>query len=321
MGTMTSSPRLLPILPAVALILSSGSAVGGTIDLQVVAPSRVIQGAAASIYAYVANTAPPGSSDLDYSIAYAFPYGTSTLADQVRVAGAGAGAPYVGQLDTAQTGLGPQQTTVTVTDPNATSSPVIANPVVNVVSHAVPLFYVTVTGKPAAIAPDPEPLAFGATGGGEFFAARSSVINDPAIPTAALDLDDILEAGDPQLRAQFYSPTGQAQTLQEFISSFKGLEEIHEASGQSVIGDPLLYEQFGRTFDIFVDTTAPGTFTKTWTFAFSDEDIPGAYSPGALVRTFTMTAVIAPIPLPPAMGLLASAMGVLSMLRRRRIAA
>ena len=312
-------------VPAVFLtvIASAGpcQAALATIDLQVIAPTRVIQGASANIFSYVANSAPSGSDNLNFSISYQYPYGTSTLPGQTRVAGAGYGTPYVGALDTNLTGLGAQVTTVTVSDPAATNSPVSAAFGVTVLTHAQPWFYVTVPGQPAILAQEPifTPEAFAATGGGEMFAARSSVINDPAVPTAMLDLDSIFESGNSQIRAQFLSPSGTSQTLSEFVASFKNLVEIHEASGQSVITGPLLYEQYGRIFDIYVDTSTPGTFTKTWTFGFSDEDILGANSPGSVVQTFTYTATVTPVPVPAAVWLFGSGLaGFIGVAYRRR---
>lgn len=312
-------------VPAVLLtvIASAGpcQAAPATIDLQVTGPTRVIQGASANIFSYVANSAPSGSDNLNFSISYQYPYGTSTLPGQTRVAGAGYGVPYVGYLDTTQTGLGAQVTTVTVSDPAASNSPVSASFGVQVVTHAQPWFYVTVPGQPDILALEPTftPEQFAATGGGETFAARSSVINDPAVPTAMLDLDSIFESGDSQIRAQFLSSSGTSQTLSEFVASFKNLVEIHEASGQSVITSPLLYEQYGRIFDIYVDTSTPGTFTKTWTFGFSDEDILGASSPGSVARTFTYTATVTPVPVPAAVWLFGSGLaGFIGVAYRRR---
>lgn len=324
-GNMSRHPLCLALtatLLGTVCSLQAHPVIAGTIDLQMVYQPRVVQGASANIYAYVANSAPPGSSDLNYSISYAYPYGTSTLNDQTRVAGAGAGIPYVGQFDSSQTGLGTQTTTVTVSDPDASNSPVSAQVGVTVLTHAVPVFYTAMVGQQAIVAqePSPDPLAFGATGGGESFAGRSSAVNDPAEPTAMLDLDNIVEIGDAQIRAQFYAPDYSPQTMSEFISSFKNLKEIHEASGQSVITDPLLYEVYGRSFDIFVDTSLPGVFTKTWQFAFSDEDIPGAYEPGTLTRTFSITAVVTPVPVPAAAWLFGSGILALAGVRRRQAA-
>lgn len=304
------------LVVAVTAPLQNVVAASATIDLRVNGPDRVVTGAFPNIYSYVANSAAPGSNDLNYSIEYAYPNGsTATLTNQTRVAGAGPGTPYVGSFDSAQKGLGTQKTKVTVTDPAATNSPFEALFNVNVLAHAEPWACVTVPGRPAVVAqaPSVDPLAFGATGGGESFAARWAGFNDPpGVPTAKLDLDTLTENGDSQIRAAFYSPAGTPQTMSEFISSFKNLTEIHEATGMSQISDPALYQQYGRYFDIYVDTSKPGTYVKTWFLGFSDEDIPGAAAPGTITRTFSITATVSAVPLPAAAWLFGSGLvGVL----------
>jgi hypothetical protein len=100
-----------------------------------------------------------------------------------------------------------------------------------------------------------DPLAFGATGGGESFAAGSSLIADPDDPTGAMDLDSILVFGDPQITIS--------------LTPFEDL---------AADDDPA----HGDHFQIVVDGSVPGTYFTIFELNYSDDDqIPGAYAPGS----------------------------------------
>lgn len=293
-------PIVIVSLAVIACLPALVLAVPATIDLQVVGQPRVVQGAAADLFAFVQNSAAPGAEDLNFSIEFAYPYGTSVLNNNVRIAGAGFGVPFSGPFDSTQVALGTHTTNVTVTDPNATNSPQVASFETTVLTHAVPIFYVQVFGETPQLIAEPEiaPEQFAATGGGETFAARSTAVNDPPVPTAKLDLDEIIVTGDDQIRIEYLSSAGSPQTREQFVDSFENLTEIHEASGLANIDieDFLTYEQFGRSFDIYVDTSTPGHFSKELTFLFSDEDIPGGSAPASVSLTFRYAATVVPEP-------------------------
>ncbi len=151
-----------------------------------------------------------------------------------------------------------------------------------------------------------DPLAFGATGGGESFAAGApGVINDPVAPTAGLDLDSITAIGDPQI------------TLS--LAPFTDLA----ADDDPAFGDP---------FQILVDGSVPGVYFTDFELNYSDEqDLPGADATGSEHAYFAVQVTVTSggvtgmvvVPEPGSGGLLA--LGLLSVFlvarpRRRLIA-
>ncbi len=315
-----------------------------TIGLDVEGLPKVIIGTQVPISATVYNLAAAGSNDLQYRIDWSLADGTQYSSANNALAPGDDYAWDALTFDTNTTGYGLWVSAVTVTDPQATNSPMVATYTTNVVDHAVPMWFTTVNGvatpRPAQ-EPQVDPLAFGATGGGESFAAPAvGIVGDPEWPTAGLDLDSISESGDAQLQAVFRpagcvasSPeyadlTCGRQDMSTFLASFKNLVEIHEASGLygTSFDDPdnpapaNLYEQYGRWFNILVDTSVPGVFSKTWTLGFSDEgDILGGNEFGSVTRSITYTAYVYATPVPASAWLFGSGLvGLLSFWRRGR---
>lgn len=224
--------------------------------------STVIQGALDPVYGYVYNTAPAGSDAVNYNIYASFPYGNSSAYVGSQAADGGTG--YVMLPFAFNSGLvnpGTSSVGVTATD-TGTGGTVTQSGNVQVLAHGVPAFVfggnVVQLSSTAPEAQDPsnDPLAFGATGGGETFAASApNVINDPIAPTAELDLDSITILGDSQISI----------TLAPFMD-------------QLASDDPAL----GMPFQIDVDGSTPGTYFATIELNYSDEqDLPGADAPGS----------------------------------------
>jgi hypothetical protein len=124
---------------------------------------------------------------------------------------------------------------------------------------------------PAAQEPSVEPLAFGATGGGESFpAAAPGVIGDPppATPADEVDLDSI-------------TPNGASQ-ITITLAPFTDLPP----------DDP----SAAVPWNINVDTTTPGLYSTDFELNYSDEqDIGGADAPGSEHGYFQVVASVAPI--------------------------
>ncbi len=223
--------------------------------------STVIQGALDPVYGYIYNTAPAGSDAVNYNIYASFPYGNSSAYAGSKAADGGAG--YVMLPFTFNSGLvdpGTSSVGVTATD-TGTGGSLTQSGNVQVLAHGVPAFVVggnvvQLSSAPPAQAPSSDPLAFGATGGGETFAANApNLINDPFAPTAELDLDSITISGDHQISI----------TLAPFMDQL--------ASDNPTLGVP---------FQIDVDGSTPGTYFATIELNYSDEqDLLGADAPGS----------------------------------------
>ena len=159
----------------------------------------------------------------------------------------------------------------TVNAPDAANSPQTVDQSVTVDAHSVPVIWsyssqswVAVPSAAEAQSPSPDPLAFGATGGGETFsAAAPNVIGDPpAVPTAGLALNYVNAVGAPQITSNF--------------ATFANLAPMP-------IGDENPAE--GDAFNVWCNVTQPGTFSKIFYLGFSDEqDLPGADSPALSSR-------------------------------------
>jgi hypothetical protein len=76
--------------------------------------------------------------------------------------------------------------------------------------------------------------------------------------------------------------------------------------------DPLAYGI--SPFDVYLDTSRVGTFTKTFILGFSDEDLPGARAPGSIKRYLTYTFEV--VPEPASLALIAAVAAVLCSQRR-----
>lgn len=230
------------------------------------APARIVQGANIPVYGYIYNEAPAGSDDLNYSIYYDLPGGgTSTAAMGTKTADGGATFDtYRYDFDSSLAQFGDNVFTIHAAGQQGTlHSPQAQQVTVEVVNHVVPAMWIQGVevhideAHHAAHEPDVDPLAFGATGGGESFAAGCPhIIGDPTVPTAALDLDSISSEGDAQITT-----------------------DLAPVSNVTASDDPLS----GIAWHIFVDGSTHGQFSKIFTVRFSDEDIPGASPTGSVV--------------------------------------
>jgi hypothetical protein len=234
--------------------------------------STVIQGAFDPVTAYIYNTAPPGSASVNYSSFATFPYGNSGT--YLGTKGADGGVGYVSLPFSFNSGLvspGIHSISVTATD-TGTGGTLTQSGNVTVLAHGVPAFViggsvVQLSSTPPAQEPSVDPLAFGATGGGETFAAHApNVINDPIAPTAEMDLDSITVFGSPQISIT-----------------------LHPFTNEIASDDPAQ----GVAFDIDVDGSVPGTYFTTFELNYSDEqDLPGALAPGSEHGFFSVFAEV-----------------------------
>src|SRR5262249_17417743 len=123
---------------------------------------------------------------------------------------------------------------------------------------------------PPAQEPSVDPLAFGATGGGENFATPLPTPYgnaDPPEPTAGMAMNWFDSEGDSEITSNY--------------ATFDNLAAI-AADDQ----DPT----HGLAFQVKCLATQPGTFSKLFTLGFSDEqDLPGANSPGTFVARVLYT--------------------------------
>jgi len=234
-----------------------------------VAAPVVVTGGSTTLEATVTNTDGSGGGNLVYDVNFAAPGGPYIDGGQLPPGGSDTWqAPY----DSAGQPLGLNLTTVTASDPGASNSPQNIELGVTVLDHAKPFLY-TPTGKLLSLGAKEPPvdyLAFGATGGGESFAATAyGIVNDPPQPTAALDLDTLSATGDSQISAD--------------LTAFSNLASNDDPS-------------YGHFFNVLVDVSKPGTFTKTFYLGFSDQDLPGATAPGSILTSFTIVATVVPEP-------------------------
>ncbi len=222
----------------------------------------VIQGYQDAVNAQIYNEAAVGSDPVNFSVYATFPYGNTTPYTGSRAADGGSGylnLPF--SFDSGQVSPGSQTVSVTATD-TGTGGSLTQSGSVLVLAHADPAFniggnVIQLSSRPvAAQEPSVDPLAFGATGGGETFAAGApNVINDPVAPTAGLDLDSITAIGDSQI------------TLS--LTPFTDL---------AANDDPA----YGDAFQIMVDGSVPGVYFTDFELNYSDEqDLPGADATGS----------------------------------------
>ncbi|HUJ10812.1 MAG TPA: hypothetical protein VL171_12365 [Verrucomicrobiae bacterium] len=270
--------------------------------------ATVLQGYQDPVTAYIYNTAASGSDPVNFSVYATFPYGVPSAYSGTKDADDGTGyiaLPFA--FNSALTSAGTYTVSVTATDTGTGGSLTRSGSIV-VMDHAKPAFVlggnvVALSSQiPQAAEPSVDPLAFGATGGGETFAAYApNMINDPMAPTAEMDLDSITAFGDPEITI----------TLQPF-------------DDEVASDDPLN----GVPFQVDVDASTTGTFFTAFELNYSDEqDLPGADAPGSEHDFFAVEVTVTPdgvtggilIPEPRTFGLVAA--GVLMfwpLLRRKR---
>ncbi|HEY8154588.1 MAG TPA: PEP-CTERM sorting domain-containing protein [Myxococcota bacterium] len=254
----------------VGLAAAATPAAAATIELSnaIAVDPVVIIGGSTNLQATVKNIGASGEGDLNYDISFATPGGPVTASDTLAPGGSETWqAPY----DSTGQPFGLNLTTVSVTDPAASNSPRSTQIGVTVLAHSR-AFLSKEFGPLMELAQEPsvDPLAFGATGGGESFAATAfSIVNDPPVPTAGLDLDSFFGVGDSQITTD--------------LTTFSNL---------AYDDDPLN----GHLFNILVNVAEPGSFTKTFHLYFSDQDLPGATGPGTVATSFTVIANVVPEP-------------------------
>ena len=234
----------------------------------------VIQGYQDPVTAQIYNEAVPGSDPVNFSVFATFPYGSPTTYSGNRAADGGSG--YLTLPFSFNSGLvnpGSQTVSVTATD-TGTGGSLTQSGSVLVLAHADPAFNIggnviqLSSGPVEAQEPSVDPLAFGATGGGESFAASApNVINDPVAPTAGLDLDSITAIGDSQI------------TLS--LTPFTDLAANDNPA-------------FGDAFQILVDGSVPGVYFTDFELNYSDEqDLPGADATGSEHAYFGVQVTVA----------------------------
>jgi hypothetical protein len=110
-----------------------------------------------------------------------------------------------------------------------------------------------------------DPLVFGATGGGESFAARCYLVNHPPYPQARLDLDSFSSSGSSYITTDL-APFGSLAADDNPVNGYAF-----------------------NSFLSFPGQVVPGTYAKTFYTNFSDEDLPGANSPGSYQTELTVS--------------------------------
>jgi hypothetical protein len=262
------------------------------------ANSRIITGGSTDITAFVQNTAGTGSTVLNYSATFKYPYGNQVFTG-TRFADGGADADMVvGTYNSAGQPLGVAQTIIDVSDPNASNDPQSAAVNVKVLDHADPFIRfpgVTTTNletQQPIIQTQQDTNPEQQAAGNEIIIATPNVFGDPPAEAAGLDLDSITSTGDPQITTD--------------LAPFKNLPSTD---------DPTT----GDFFHIYVDVSHAGTFSKTFYLDFSDEDLPGANAPGSVHTQFTVINTVHLVPEPASAGtLVLGAAGLLAFRRRRR---
>jgi hypothetical protein len=272
------------VVAAVISLLFVANAFGGTEQLSLTSSllySQVIKGGEGEVDAYVRNTAPIGSDTANYSVTadYAGPgagsftnIGYSYNGSQPADGGASFSAKMPFAIDTSLFTPGTATVNVSATD-TATNGVLTQQWQFTVLAHVTPEIYSQVQNKyvpiPAAQEPSVDPLAFGATSGGETFAATSGAVagRDPPEPTAGMALNSIVSIGDSQITTN--------------LAIFSELDAIAETDENPADGDQ---------FSVQCDTTHVGIFTKTFWLSLSDEqDLPGADAPNSYVAAIRYT--------------------------------
>jgi hypothetical protein len=233
------------------------------LNLGMVTFDRIIRGAQIPVYADVYNSAAPGSDDLNYTLYYTLPDGsTTTVVNGTRAADGGADATrWVYNFNSAGAPYGDNNFSATAAGQAGTlHSPKTVQADVEVLNHVVPATWIN--GREVDIRedhpqePSVDPLAFGATGGGEFVSlAAPNIIGDPLVPTANMDLDSVF-------------PTGSTKITATLAATYNVVAN----------DDP----SAGIPWQITIDTRSPGHFETIFNLGFSDEDIPGGSPTGSV---------------------------------------
>jgi hypothetical protein len=273
--------RALTIAVTGLLLARPQPAPAATIGLSVTQSStKLITGGVVQVNASVTDTDLNDPDGMDYTVTYSDWHGSittpplntaeSSLASQFTFNSA-----YGANLAP----LGNDPYTISVSSNQATNSPATYNGSVLVLAHSFPQIFSYVLNKfipipSAAQEPPVDPLAFGATGGGDTAAVVSGAVSnrDPPEPTAGMALNFISEVGDSKITSN--------------LATFDYLAPI--APDNQNPND-------GYVFQVQCVNTSPGTFSKTFTLGFSDEqDLPGANSPGSFVAKVSYTFHINP---------------------------
>jgi hypothetical protein len=231
--------------------------------VNIVAPDRVIRGATVPVYGDVFNVAAAGSDALNYSLYYTLPDASTTpVVNGVRAADGGAGGTrWQYDFNSSASPFGANNFSVTVAGQTGTlNSPQTKGLAIQVLNHVEPAMWINGVEIPirkgGVQEPPVDPLAFGATGGGESFAASAPhILGDPLVPTAAMDLDTINFSGDPAISSTLI-PT------------------------HNVAADDSPSAGIPWTINV---QNVPGHHETMLTLGFSDEDIPGAVSSGSII--------------------------------------
>lgn len=242
----------------------------------------VISGAKVNVNATVTNTDDsPQSGNLNFDVAYQDWDSETNIGHDGDGAGTlppGNSQSFPFQGNTTGATLGTNGYSVKVSSNVATNSPQNYNGSVFVLAHSAPQIFSYVLNKyilipPPATAPPADPLAFGATGGGESVAVPLGLANrDPPEPTAGMAMN-------------FFSESGSSK-ITSTLAPFDNLAAI-AADNQN--------PNDGLVFQILCQNNEPGTFSKTFTLYFSDEqDLPGANLPGSFVAEVSCTFQIYP---------------------------
>jgi hypothetical protein len=243
--------------------------------------SRVIRGGSTNINAYVKNPAPVAADDLHYRVQIEDPGGGITAYEGTRPAGGARTGPLVGVFNSGGKPLGINTTTIRGIDRDGILDEVVRFADVNVVARSHPylyqptkpdheaFYYWARSGEAPAQEPSVDPLAFGATGGGESFAAVSAAVgNMSRSPTASLNLLGYTSVGSPEITTD----------LTSFMNLVADLNETN--------ANP-------HFFNVLVALAHVGNFSKRFTLQFADENIPGGES---FDLSFTVKASVVPEP-------------------------
>jgi hypothetical protein len=230
--------------------------------IDIVAPDRIIHGATVPVYADVFNVAAAGADDLNYSLYYTLPdTTTTTVVNGTRAADGGADATrWQYDFNSAASPFGANNFSITVAGQAGTlNSPQTKGLAIQVLDHVEPAMWINGVEIPirkeAAQEPSVDPLAFGATGGGESFsAAAPHILGDPIVPTAAMDLDTLNLTGDPAITTTLIS--------------------THNVTADDS-------PSAGIPWSINVQNVL-GHHEAMLTLGISDEDIPGAVPTGSI---------------------------------------
>ena len=163
-----------------------------------------------------------------------------------------------------------------------------------VLDHSSAAFKNASEAAVAAFGPNSLTLDFGTVAegaGGGYLSAFFDIFNEVTTPgfTAGLDLDE------------FIAVSGDTGTF----SKHAGLDTFSNLAAGS-----------GEGYEFRFDTTALGTFSATYQFRLSDQDLPGASDPSSQFRTLTLQGTV--VPEPSAALLLLVALGCGLLVRRRR---